>query len=81
MYPKWVTDLLEKHNDLESEYKLLQYLILFIKKLITPKEQVSKWKIFFFFSFFLMKAVRGGIRANISQASEYINGNLTFFFF
>lgn len=42
MYPKWVTDLLEKHNDLESEYKLLQYLILFIKKLITPKEQVSK---------------------------------------
>lgn len=62
MYPQWVTDPLEKQSDLESEYKLLQYLILFIKKVMTPKEQISKWKNIFF----LMKSVKGGISANIS---------------
>lgn len=51
-----------RKTDLESEYKLLQYLILFIKKVITPKEQISKWKNIFF----QMKAVKGEISANIS---------------
>lgn len=51
-----------RKTDLESEYKLLHYLILFIKKVITPKEQISKWKNIFF----QMKAVKGEISANIS---------------
>lgn len=42
MYPSLVTDPLKNQNDLESEYKFPQYLIKVIKKLITPKEQISK---------------------------------------
>jgi len=42
IYPKRGAGPLGKQNDLESKYKLLQYLILFIKKLITLKEQISK---------------------------------------